>query len=114
MGQSAGTGDANRKPVIAGETTPERRLHLYPQQAFAVLGEEIVGEVIAVWLGNADAVAGSAVHERQLGQLSHALAAEAAGRDIALRDLKVAPVAELFGIGEKKKARKKIRAFSAT
>src|SRR5690242_13834883 len=73
----------NRKRVTAIARGAEIGLHLNAQQAFAVLGKEVVGKAVAVGLGDSDAVAGGAVHESQFGQFSHAFAAETAGGDVS-------------------------------
>ena len=57
---------------------------MYAQQAFAVLGEAVVGETVAEWLGDSDAVGGGAIHESEFGEFSHALGAEITGGDISL------------------------------
>lgn len=40
-----------------------------------MLGEEVVGKAVSVGLGDADAVAGGAIHESEFGEFSHALGA---------------------------------------
>ncbi len=81
---SAGAGHGDVESVGAVALAAETGLHLHAQQAFAVLGEEVVGKAVAVGLGDSDAVAGGAIHESQFGQFSHALAGEMAGWEVSL------------------------------
>ena len=84
VGFSTAADHANGEPVIAITTGLKTGFYLHPQQALAVLGEDVIGKAVAVWLGDSDAIGGGAIHESQFGQFSHALGAEIAGRDVSL------------------------------
>lgn len=69
----------NRESGLTAIASGVARFHLHARQAPAVLDEKVVGVAVAVGFGDTDAFACCAVHECELGKLTHSFGAEVPG-----------------------------------
>lgn len=84
-------GGHDRESGVAFSRT-ETGFDLNARQLTAMLHENVVRMAVAIGARDPDAFAGSAIHESQFCEFSHALGAEVSGRHVGFASFQMGPV----------------------